>query len=309
MNIGKIHKTLLTSKLLLFTVLFAFIAVRLSLLSGQWNNLSLWGCLLIQLGIAFFLLQLNQIFNFIQERTFLPALFYLLFIGSNPVYYSDLKGSVAAACFILCYYPLFISYQKHESQINSLNISLLLSLGSLLWTPLLLLFPVFWLGFVYFQCFNGRVFLANLTGFAIVYLFIFTWSIFQGDKNIFLSFLPHFDSFTVHILDLTGLEWITLVFLLLIYLFAGLYLYIFNISERAWTISILRYFYLSIFIIFIFFFLQSEYKSSWNLIIYIPLAFLTGYFFTKSNKRAVQYLLLVFLAFFIAIGIFQYAGS
>jgi len=309
MNIEKFHKSLLTSRLLLFTTVFAFIVVRLYLIVGQWNNVSLWGCLLIQIGIAFFLLQLNHIFNFIQGRTFLPALFYLLFIGSNPVYYSDLKGSIAAACFVLCYYPLLSSYQNPKSQINALNISLLLSLGSLLWTPLLFLFPVFWLGFYHFQCFNGRVFLANLTGFVVVYLFIFTWSILQGDKNIFLSLLPHFDAFVIRTPDLTIFEWVTYGVLLLIYLFVGLYLYIFNISEKAGTITILSYFYLSTFIIFIFFILQSEYKSSWGLIISIPLAFLTAHFFSRSNKRSIHYLLWLFFLLFVCVGIAQYVSA
>ena len=143
MKIDKIHNALLTSRLLLFTIVFVFIAVRLYSIGAQWNNLSLWGCLLIQIGIAFFLLQLNHIFNITQQHTFLPALFYLLFIWSNPVFYSDLKGSIAAGCFVLCYYPLFNSYQNAKSQISALNISLLLTLGSLFWTPLLFLFPVF----------------------------------------------------------------------------------------------------------------------------------------------------------------------
>jgi len=309
MKIDKIHNALLTSRLLLFTIVFVFIAVRLYSIGAQWNNLSLWGCLLIQIGIAFFLLQLNHIFNITQQHTFLPALFYLLFIWSNPVFYSDLKGSIAAGCFVLCYYPLFNSYQNAKSQISALNISLLLTLGSLFWTPLLFLFPVFWMGFYRFQCFNARVFFANLTGFVVVYLFIFTWSVFQGDRNIFFSLLPHFDAFVIRTPDLTVLEWITYGFLLLIFFFIGLYLYISNISERLWTISILSYFYLSAFITFIFFLLQSEYKSSWGLVIFIPVAFLTAHFFSRSNKKSIRYLLLLFFLFFIVIGIAQYVSA
>jgi hypothetical protein len=309
MRIEKIHKALLTSRLLLFTVVFAFIVVRLYSIGVQWNNFSLWACLLIQIGIAFFLMQLDHIFTLIQERTFLPAIFYLLFIGSNPVYYSDLKGSIAAGCFVLCYYPLFASYQNPKSQINALNISLLLTLGSLLWAPLLFLFPVFWLGFYRFQCLNARVFFANLTGFVVVYLFVFTWSVFQGDKNIFLSLLLQFDTFVFRTPDLTILEWITYGFLLLIFIIMGLYLYMSNISERLWTISVLSYFYLSTFIIFIFFILQSEYKSSWGLISSVPIAFLTAHFFSHSNKRSIQYLLLLFFIFFIVIGIAQYVSA
>jgi len=310
MNIGKIHKQFLTSRLLLFTIVFVFIAVRLYSIDISWNNLSVVGSLLIQIGIAFFLLQLNHIFNIIQERTLLPALFYLLLIGGNPVFINDIKGSIAALCLALCYYFLFDSYQKPQSQINALNISLLLTLGSLLWTPLWFFFPIFWIGFYRFQCFNARVFFANLTGIVIVYLFIFTWSIFQGDKNIFISFLPQFDTlFVIHKPDLFISEWIVCGFLLFIGVIIGIYLFFFNISERVWTISVLSYLYLSAFILFIFFFLQSEYKSTWGLIISIPIAFLFGHFFSRSNKRSVHYLLLLFFLFFVGIDIIQHFGS
>jgi len=309
MNIEKIHKQILTSKLLLFIILFAFIALRLYSIGNQFDNLSFWVCLLIQIGIAFFLLQLNHIFNIIQERSFLPALFYLLFTGSNPVFYNDLKGSVAALCLVLCYYFLFSSYQNPKSQINAMNISILLVLGSLLWTPLLFFFPVFWIGFYRFQCFNGRVFFASLTGFVIVYLFIFAWSVFQGDKNIFLSLLPQFDALiTANVWDFTLSEWLTYGFILFIYFIIGALLFFFNMSERIWTISVLSYLFISSLIFFIFLLLQNGYKSPWGLISYVPIAFLTGHFFSRSNDRTVHYLLIVFFLFFIGVGFAQYAS-
>ena len=306
MNIEKIHKQFLSSRLLLFTIVFAFIAVRLYYIINQGDNPALWGSLLIQIGIAFFLLQLNHIFNIIQERTFLPASLYLLFIGSNPAFYSDIQGSVSALCLALCYYFLFKSYQNFKSQAYAMNISILLVLGSLLWSPFLFLLPIFWIGFYRFQCLNARVFFASLTGFVIVYLFIFAWSLFQGDKDIFFSLLPQADTlFIIHKPDLTIFEWITCGFLLFIYLAIGVYLFFFNISEKIWVVSILSYFYVSTFIIFIFFFLQSEYKSSWGLIIYVPIAFLTSHFFSRVNKRGIYYLLLLLFLFFIGIGIAQ----
>ncbi|MCL1933103.1 MAG: hypothetical protein FWF53_04725 [Candidatus Azobacteroides sp.] len=310
MNIGKIHKQFLSSKLLLSVIVFVFVAVRLYPAYDQLDDIRLWSCLLIQIGIAFFLLQLNHTFNIFQQHTFLPALFYLLFVGGNPDFYYDLKGSIAALCFVLSYYFLFDSYQKPQSQANALNISLLLVLGSLLWTPLLFLFPVFWIGFYRFQSFNARVFFAGLIGFATVYLFIFAWSIYQGDKDIFLSFLSQFKTlFVVHKPDLTILEWVICGVLLLFGFIIGIYQFFFNISERVWTISVLGYFYLSSFLFFIFLFLQSEYKSTWWLINYVPIAFLAGHFFSRSNKRSVHYLLLLFFLFFVGIGIAQYMGS
>jgi len=309
MKIERIHKQLLSSRLLLFTIVFAFIVTRLYYIHNQWDNTILLSCLLIQIGIAFFLLQLNHIFNIIQERTFLPASFYLLFAGCYPDFCYDIKGSVAALCVVLCCYFLFKSYQKPKSQAYAMNISLLLVLGSLFWTPLLLFFPIIWIGFYHFQSLNARVFFASLTGFIIVYLFIFTWSLYQGDKNIFLSFLPQIPTlFVIHKPDLTLFEWLTCGFLLFIYLMIGINLFFFNISERRWVIAILSYFFVSSFIIFIFLLLQNEYKSSWGLIIYIPITFLMSHFFSRTNNRGIQYLLILFFLFFVGIGIIQHVS-
>jgi len=310
MNIKKVHKQFLTSKLLFFTIVFVFIAIRLYYIYDQADNLVLWGCLLMQAVIAFFLLQLDHIFNIIQVRTFLPATFYLLFIGSNPVFYNDLRGSIAALCLVSCYYFLFRTYQNPKSQVYAMNISILLVTGSLFWMPLLFFFPLFWIGFYRFQCFNGRVFFANLIGFVIVYMFIFTWSLFQGDKNIFLSLLPQFDELlTVYTMNFSVLEWITLGFVLFIYIVIGIFLFFFNISERVWTVSVLTYLYFSVLFILAVHFLHSESKSSWELVFYLPIAFLTGHFFSRTNNRGIYFLLLLFFLFFIGIGIVQNAGS
>ena len=311
MNIEKIHNLLLSSKSVLVITVLAFVVLRLyPTIYNQPDNWSLWSCLLIQMGIAFALLHLNYTFTIIQKNTFLPTLFYLLFTGFNPDFYSDLKGSIAAFCIVLSYYFLFDSYEKPKSQINALNISLVLVLGSLLRPQLLLLFPIVWIGFYRFQCLNMRVFFANLTGFVIVYLFIFALSLFQGDKNILLSLLPQVDTlFAIQKPNFTISEWLTGGLLIIFCLGIGLYVLFFNISERIWGISVLGYFFFSSLIIFLFYFLQSEYKSTWGLIIYIPVAFLTGYFFSNSNKKSVQYLLLLFFLFLVGNGIIQNMGS
>jgi hypothetical protein len=310
MSIEKVHNWFLSSKLLLSIIVLAFISVQLYPVINHLDNLTLWGSLLIQMAIAFFLLQLNHIFNIIQKRTFLPALFYLLFIGSNPDFYNEIEGSIAALCVVLSFYFLFNCNQNPQSQTNALNISLLLVLGSVLQTSLLLLFPIFWMGFYHFKCFNARVFFANLVGIPVVYLFIFALSLFQGDKNIFFSLLPQFDVlFAVQKPDLTIFEWVTYGLLAVYFVIVSIYLFFFNISERIWTIAVLRFFYFSTLVLFIFYLLQSEYKSTWGLIIYIPIAFVSGHYFSKSNNKSVHYLLLFSFLFFIGIGFARHIST
>jgi len=306
MTLEKIHKKFVASRWVLISIVCVFIALRMYPISNPIDNPLPWICLVIQIWIAFFLLQLNHTFNIISGRTFLPAIFYMLIVGSDPVFYNDLEGSIVALFFVISYYFLFRSYQKPKSQIKALNISLLLTVGSLLWAPLLFLFPVFWFGFYRFRCFNLRVFFASLTGIAIVYLFLYAWSVYNNDNDIFMAFLPNVNTlFAIHKPVLTVWEWINTGFIIAICSFIGVYLFFVTISERVWTISVLRYFFFSVMYMFLFFFLQSEYKSSWGLLVSVPIAFITGHFFSRTKKRSAFFLLFFCFLFFIGMAIVQ----
>jgi hypothetical protein len=307
MNIEKIHRAFINSRALFFTVLLLFVLVRLSVAVDEIGNPAFWGSMVIQIGMALLLLQLNQVFTIIRIQTFLPATFYLLFISSSSLFYFDLSGSLATLCFLLGFWCLFYAYQKPDAQLNAFNIALLLTLGSLLWTPLLFLFPIYWYGFHRLRSFNFKVFFASLTGIIVVYLFIFVWSVYAEDWAIFLSRLPQPDKwFAIQQPDFNLREWITIGFMLLVYIFAGFNLFISGISDKIQTVSILNYMYFSSFILFGLLFLQSEYKSQWALIIYIPAAILISHFFTLSNKRPLQYLMLVYLSFLLVICAWEY---
>ncbi|GHT85206.1 hypothetical protein FACS189420_6840 [Bacteroidia bacterium] len=299
MSIDKIHKAFVSGKAVFFIILLGFIASRLYDANGDWDNPSLWGGTIIQIGIALLLLQLNHVFTIIRSRTLLPALFYLTFTACSLPFTSDLTGSIAALCVVLSCFFLFHAYQEPESQIYALNMGILLTLGSLLWPQLLFFFPVFWYGFYHFRSLNFRVFLASITGIMAVYLFILAWSVYAEDWGVFLSFLPDFhELFSVQKPDFTLPEWIILCFTLLVYIFAGFNLFVSDLSEKIRTVSILRYLYFSSFIIFAPFLLQSENKSHWTLIIFIPVALLFSHFFTLSNKKLVKYGMLICFFFF-----------
>jgi hypothetical protein len=310
MSIEKIHKAFVNSRILFFAVVLIFVVVRLSLAGAALTNPAFWGSMLIQIGIALLLLQLNHIFTIIRERTFLPAIFYLFFVGSHIAFSSDISGSIATLCVVLSYLFLFHSYQNPDSQIRALNITLILVLGSLLWSPLLLFLPIFWYGFYYLRSLNFKVFFSCVTGFLIIYLFLFTWGIYVDDGQFFLSYLPNLgELFVLQQPDFNSEEWLVIGFTLIICIGAGFNLFLAGVSEKIRAISILRYLYFSSFIILALLLFQSNYKSQWALIWYIPVAMLTAHFFTLSNKRFVKYLMLFHLVFFLVMGFWNYVTA
>ncbi|MDR2621926.1 MAG: hypothetical protein LBC48_05010 [Dysgonamonadaceae bacterium] len=307
MKISNIHKAFVSNWVVFIACILAFLVFRLQ---EDWSNPNFGVITLIQVGIALFLLQLNNIFSIIRHRTLLPALFYLLLAGCNPVSNLDWKSGLVVLLMMVNYLFLFHAYQKPNSQLNALNISLILVLGSFLRPQLLLFFPVFWFGFYWFRSFNLRVFLASLIGIIIVYLIIFAWSIYQDDWQMFLLYLPKPEEiFFVYEPNLSNYELVNLGTVLFVYIFAGYNLYVSGISERIRTVSLLKYMYIFSFLILFMAFVQPEYRSFWELIAYISIAMVLAHYFTLTNKLSIKILMLIFIFGLSILGFLQHLST
>jgi hypothetical protein len=274
--------------------IFTFFVSRLSAGGGDWSAPALWITALIQVGIALSLLLWNNTFSIIHRRTLLPALFYLLFAGCSPIFNFDWKSSLAVLLVIVNYLFLFQSYHKPDSQLNALNISLVLVLGSFLRPQMLLFFPLFWCGFFRFRSFNLRVFLASLTGIFALVLCI--WIIYLNDRLAFPFVLPQPEEiFHISKPVLTVYEWINLATVLSIYIFAGYKLYTFDVSEKIRTIIYLKYLYFSTFFMLFMALSQPEYRSFWELTAYLPISIVFAHYFTLTGKLPVKILMLLFM--------------
>ncbi|GHT18744.1 hypothetical protein AGMMS4957_01600 [Bacteroidia bacterium] len=304
MEIRDIQKGFITNRLPLFFTLVAFVAARAVL--ADYTLWELWVATAIQISTAFVLLSLSQVFVVIRQRTLLPAFFYLLFVGVFPQHFDDWEGSLIAFDVLLCFYMLFATYQQRNSQGNALNISVLLTLGSFLWMPMLYFFPLFWYGLYRFKSLNVRTFLASWMGFAIIYLFIFAWSIYQNDEAIFLDLLPvfdlqwHFDWEAV-----TQRERIIVGYLAFLFVLAGSEIFMSGISEKVRAITTLSFLYVATIAVFVFFELQT-YDNSWQLIVYIPSALLIAHYFTLSVGKWTSWLFVLTVSFFVAILVNHY---
>jgi len=311
MNIKKIHNAFVSNWIILAICICVFLVYRLQ---GNWTNIEFLASTLIQVGIALFLLQFNTIFVIIHRRTLLPALFYIILVGSSLIFNLEWKANLGALLMLVNYLFLFQTYQKPDSQLIAFNISLLLTLGSFLQPQFLLFFPVFWIGFYWFRSFNLRVFFASLTGIVVVYLFIFVWCIYQDDWKIggkeFLTFLPKSeDVFPVRELNISNYKWINLGIILFTYIFAGFNLFVASISEKIRTISYLKFLYVSSFFIFAMSFVQSKYQSFWELTAYISIALILAHYFTLTNKTYVKSLMLLFLLALITMRLIQHFSA
>ncbi|MDR1742634.1 MAG: hypothetical protein LBR48_02290, partial [Dysgonamonadaceae bacterium] len=234
MIIDRIHKTLLSNNFILFLFIAAFATLRFS---GGGTGVEVWSATALQITIAVALLVVNNVFNIIRTKTFLPAIFFLLLSSGIPAFCDEWRGSIATVCATASYVFLFASYQRERSEALALNIGLLLTVGSLLVPPLLLTLPIFWFGFSRLQSWNWRVIPASLMGFAAVYILLFAWSVYRDDNTVFAALLAsHSEVLRFSHPDFSLIQWSTNGLVLILFVVAGVKIYVSDISENIATV-------------------------------------------------------------------------
>ncbi|MDR3060905.1 MAG: DUF6427 family protein, partial [Dysgonamonadaceae bacterium] len=270
MSLKQIHHSLISGW---FTVIVFILLVFIMRLLSQpdWNDPAFWAAFLLQVTISLALLQVNHTFTIIRSQTILPALFYLLMTGGTPLFYTAWQGSIAAFGVLICLIYLFGSYQKPASQLNALNIGLILTFCSFVWPPVLLLFPFIWYCFYAFRSLNFRTFFATIIGIMTVYLFVFAWNIYHGGIRNFFEMLPQWQEFLViHPFSLDSLDILVFVLLAVLFVISGFDIFVSGLSEKIRARTYLKYLYLTTICITVVMNLQSEWKANWTLILCLP---------------------------------------
>jgi hypothetical protein len=299
MTLQQIHKKFVAKRTVLVVTILVFVLSRLLKINDD-NCLIVWGTTIIQIGIALSLLYLSNSFVLIRNRTLLPSVFYLLFIGSGTFVYDSWESCVAGVCVLCCLFFLFDSYRKLYSQGAALNIALLLTIGSFVWLPLLFFFPVFWYGMYKFQSLSFRSFFASVVGFVVVYLFIFTWSFHLNDQlHFFLSTLPDWEQLiSTQPFQFNIREYILSGYLALLFIWVGINIFISGISDKIKVLKTLSFLYAVCAVAFIAQFLQPDNQEEWYSILCLSLSFLVADLFTSPNHKTHTWIMWVTMVFF-----------
>ena len=298
MNVRAIHSALVTGKAVIPFGILACILARI-FNNVSWSQWEVWLTLGTQIFISLLWLRFNHRFTVIRRRTVFPSFLYLLFSGANPIFFTSVSACIVSLGIMLCIFSLFSSYQKYYTQDSGFIIALVIGISSLFWPPVLFLFPVFWIGAGWFQAFHWKYFFASIIGLLTVFLFVTAWSVYQGDWNILLNWLPELQELMVFdLLDFSILAWIATGLIIVLMLIAG---FNFLLSEYHEKIRVRRYFlFLYAFAIFAFIMtvLQSPEKATWAQIACIPCSVIISHYFALVERK---WALLLF--FFISIAI------
>ena len=138
---------------------------------------------------AFLVAQINNRFTLIKTRTFLPLLIFLLLMGTWNETHIVNGSHISLTLFILSLFYFLNMYRDKKASEMAFMGSLLIGIASIIINPLIFLIPVFWIGFIIFQSFSLRTFLATLFGILAPWVIYFSGLFFFHQQIEFRQLL------------------------------------------------------------------------------------------------------------------------
>lgn len=241
----------------------------------------------ISLISGLYLIQFNSKHIVIKHRSYLPALFFILICSSIPSLQKANPAVFASFFFILAFDHIFSIYHKEQVFDNLFRAGFYISTASLFYAPALLYLLPLIFSILSIRTFNPRELFVTLIGYMTPWLLysLYTY-IAKDDWGLFINLIKEnlWDT-NSYPYTITLLNYITLGFLLFIFLPSGLFL--FN-SLQSQKINVRKYFGVfywfnltTIIILFTIPLLSIE-------IIYlfaVPYAFQLSYYFSLSKGK------------------------
>ncbi|MFL5764407.1 MAG: DUF6427 family protein [Bacteroidia bacterium] len=146
---------------------------------------------------------LNYIVNeneVLTKQTWLPALFYILFMSNNPDMLLPHPMLFSNLFVLFALNKLLSSYRKDNAYSQSFDAGMLISVATLFYYPCIVFFPMLAAGFIIMRSFNWREWLIAALGAIVPYFFVLTMYFWNGTLDyllydkIFFQFLrekPH----------------------------------------------------------------------------------------------------------------------
>lgn len=138
---------------------------------GRYSTPYLLGWLACALT-AYVLIETVAVNRLLRIRSRIISCLFLLLMAVSGFLHPIQDGTLITLCLAIAFYCLFRTYEKPHPQVDTFHVYLFLSLGSLLWPPLLLLTVVFWWNqIIYLRSLNLKSLVASFIGLLLPYAF------------------------------------------------------------------------------------------------------------------------------------------
>ncbi len=242
--------------------------------------------LLLLIGMALVLIQMNNKFNIIRIRTMLPAPLFILLVSGftgihamHPVYF-------AAFFVLLSVYRLFSAFDEVQPYSPAFDSGFFLGLASLFYLSSAILFPAILIGVgILSRETKWREFVVSFLGFLLPFIFAFSYVFIFDDISEFLNVLEANVFTRAENFDINQ-PVVGYVGLLLILIFMGSIKILRQYDTKKVST---RKFFIILFLIFLFsmlgFLLVPATSSEMFVIAAIPTTFLLSNFFVFLKSR------------------------
>lgn len=277
-----------------FTLPIAFLLAMAGwMLSDGWE--AGWP-LPVSLLTAYLLVLLNNFYSLIRVRASLQSSCYLLLTGCCTLLHHPSSGWLAGLAFLLSFFFFFHSYRNPEPQAALFHSFLMLGIGILLWPPLALLLPCYWIGAWLFSALQVRSFAASLTGLLMAFGCYFSYAYYMGIlpdacRRLEEGFRFTWPSWS----DATPWQWSFLGYLLLLFLLAAIRLSTHSYDEKLSTRSRLHFLMFVHLLLFVLAALQPAWIDTLLCLLPIGVSILAGHYFILARGRVANVCFLVAL--------------
>ncbi len=251
---------------------------------------------LIIVLISVILFRMNIRFFLIQERSYMPAAFFLLIASANPAMHYITPVLIGALFLMIILSMLFGAYNAERNSLKFFNISLVLVTGIFFYGKLIWFIPLYWIILATIRSATWRELSYPVVAVLVALLFMFTWNVLSDNPAAWLGPVTE-NMFARGTWPEIPLSW--MVFLL--YLFLLIIVSSLFILQRFQVRKIyVRNFYQALFFTFayglLFFLLVSGKDAGCIYLVTIPFSYLlSNYFHTKKRRFSSEVLLWIFL--------------
>jgi len=258
--------------------------------------------LLIMIVIAITLIRIGTRDQLLQQRSFMPAIFVIIFTSALPEARLVSPALVSSLFYIFCFAILFEVHDKKPDTFSIFAASLILVLGSMFCLKLIWFVPLIWVSLWTMRSVTWREILYPLVAYALLALFLFTWYWgIMGDGSVLeelikenMAFAGTFEPYHYSVYILYG-------YLLLLVGIASIQMINRFMSRKTVIQNIYQVMFYMFLAGLLYFFLILRFEATGMIYIAFPVAYvLSDYFHTRKSPWTHE------LAIWILIGLVVY---
>lgn len=131
--------------------------------------------LLLILLISYMLIHIGVRDQLLQQRSLMPAIFFILFAASLPAARELSPALIGSIFYLLCFIILFEVHDKKPDTLSIFSASLLLVLGSMFYLKLIWFIPLIWISLWTMRQVTWREPFYPVAAYLLLAIFLFTW--------------------------------------------------------------------------------------------------------------------------------------